>query len=182
MELSQRTLSDLGSLETLEPENLSKIYKYFIQIVNKSQSSITLETSAENEQALGGLSTLLLEAARVRASGDQIKNLFAEHSLSPEIAETLSSLYDQQRGNILAHLEATGIAAPMIVGIDWRLDYSVRSKHGGRNNVPMYFVSLKVKDRGLVRNIDMIANLQEMQDMLSSVRDAVKQVERVLAI
>ena len=23
-----------------------------------------------------------------------------------------------------------GIAAPMIVGIDWRLDYSVRSKHG----------------------------------------------------
>lgn len=23
-----------------------------------------------------------------------------------------------------------GIAAPMIVGVDWRLDYSVRSKHG----------------------------------------------------
>lgn len=44
----------------------------------------------------------------------------------------------------------------------------------------MYFVSLKVNDRGLLRNIDMIASLEEMQDLLSKVRDAVKQVERVL--
>lgn len=71
-----------------------------------------------------------------------------------------------------------GISAPMIVDIDWRLDYSIRSKHGGRNNIPMYFVCLKVKDRGLIRNIEMIASLEEMQDLLASVRDAVKQVER----
>lgn len=42
MELSQRTLSDLGTLETLQAEELSKIYKYFIQVVCKSQSSISL--------------------------------------------------------------------------------------------------------------------------------------------
>lgn len=182
MELSQRTLTDLGTLETLAPDDLSKIYKYFIQIVTKNQSNVTLEENVDTEAALGGISTLFLEAANVRVSGDQIKSVFAEHSMSADIAETLSGLYDQHRDNIISHLEATGIAAPMIVGIDWRLDYSVRSKHGGRNNVPMYFVSLKVKDRGLIQNIDMIANLQEMQDMLSSVRDAVKQVERVLTI
>lgn len=42
MELSQRTLTDLGSLETLELEDLSKVFKYFIHIVTKSQSSINL--------------------------------------------------------------------------------------------------------------------------------------------
>ena len=57
----------------------------------------------------------------------------------------------------------------MIVDIDWRLDYSIRSKHGGRNNIPMYFITLKVKDRGLIRNIDMIASLEEIQDLLASV-------------
>jgi COMM domain containing 3 len=62
-----------------------------------------------------------------------------------------------------------GISAPMIVDIDWRLDYSIRSKHGGRNNIPMYFVCLKVKDRGLMRNVEMIASLEEMQDLLASV-------------
>jgi hypothetical protein len=56
------------------------------------------------------------------------------------------------------------------VDIDWRLDYSIRSKHGGRNNIPMYFVNLKVKERGLLRNIEMIASLEEMQDLLASVR------------
>jgi hypothetical protein len=99
-------------------------------------------------------------------------------------------LYTQHQENIITHLEttgaiscfpllllpttphpfATGISAPMIVDIDWRLDYSIRSKHGGRNNIPMYFVCLKVKDRGLIRNVEMIASLEEMQDLLSSVR------------
>ena len=32
--------------------------------------------------------------------------------------------------NTFGFLDLLGIAAPMIVGIDWRLDYSVRSKHG----------------------------------------------------
>ena len=45
MELSQRTLTDLGSLESLAPEDLSKIYKYFIQVVTKNQSNISLGTS-----------------------------------------------------------------------------------------------------------------------------------------
>lgn len=53
--------------------------------------------------------------------------------------------------------------------MDWRLDYSVRSKHGGRNNSPMYFVSLKVRDRGLLRTIEMVASIEELQDMLAKV-------------
>lgn len=44
----------------------------------------------------------------------------------------------------------------------------------------MFFVALKVRDRGVLRDINMIASLEEMQDLLSKVRDAVKQVERVL--
>jgi polycomb group RING finger protein 4 len=73
-----------------------------------------------------------------------------------------------------------GINLPMIVDIDWRLDYSVRSRQGGAVNKPMFFVCLKVKDRGLLRNIDMIASQEELQDLHNKVRDAVKQVERVL--
>jgi hypothetical protein len=66
------------------------------------------------------------------------------------------------------------------VDIDWRLDYNVRSKQGGRENKALYFVSIKVKDRGITRSIDLIANQEELQDMFNKVRDAVKQVERVL--
>lgn len=75
---------------------------------------------------------------------------------------------------------ATGIAVPSIVDINWRLDYNVRSKQGGRENKALYFISLKIKDRGIIRSIDMIANQEELQDLFNRVRDAVKQVERVL--
>ena len=36
------------------------------------------------------------------------RSVFAEHSLSADIASTLSTLYDQHRASILAHLETTG--------------------------------------------------------------------------
>ena len=65
------------------------------------------------------------------------------------------------------HLSA--IAAPMIVGVDWRLDYSIKSKNAGRENTVMYYVSLKVMDRGVVRDINMIASIEELQDLLSKV-------------
>ncbi len=63
-----------------------------------------------------------------------------------------------------------GIAAPTIIGIDWRLDYSVKSKNAGRENATMFYISLKVKDRGVLREINMIASIEELQDLLSKVR------------
>lgn len=66
------------------------------------------------------------------------------------------------------------------MGVDWRLDHSVKSKSAGRENAPLFFVALKVRDRGVLRSVELLASLEEMQDLLSKVRDAVKQVERVL--
>ncbi len=63
----------------------------------------------------------------------------------------------------------TGIAAPTIVGVDWRLDHSINSESTGRANVPMFYVALKVNDRGVFREINMIASLEQMQDLLSKV-------------
>jgi len=55
--------------------------------------------------------------------------------------------------------------------VDWRLDYSIKSKNAGRENTSVFFVSLKVKDRGVVREINMIASIEELQDLLSKVKE-----------
>jgi hypothetical protein len=75
-----------------------------------------------------------------------------------------------------------GISAAQIVGIDWRLDYSVRSKHAGQDNTPLFLLSLKIKEANseAIKPVEIIATQEELQDMLSKVRDAVKQVERVV--
>ena len=73
-----------------------------------------------------------------------------------------------------------GISSPALVGMDWRLDYAVRSKTAGRSISPLFFVTLMVKDRGILRNIEMVATAEQMQDLLAKVRDAVKQTDRLL--
>ena len=62
-----------------------------------------------------------------------------------------------------------GISTLKIIDIEWRLDYSIRSKQCGRINIPMYFIKLKVKEGEEIRSIDMIASLEELQDMLAKV-------------
>lgn len=58
---------------------------------------------------------------------------------------------------------------PSVVGVDWRVDYSIRSKNAGRENLPMFFISLKVLDNGQPKTIDMIATLEQLNDLLSKV-------------
>lgn len=106
--------------------------------------------------------------------------------------DIITELYTEHVDTLIEHIEATGmlmnlvrvrpctmmtphisplpgIAAPTIIGIDWRLDYSVKSKNAGRENATMFYISLKVKDRGVMREINMIASIEELQDLLSKV-------------
>jgi hypothetical protein len=63
-----------------------------------------------------------------------------------------------------------GISLPQLVGVEWRLDYAIRSKQLGKENVPMFFVTLKLKHTDSIRDVTFLATLEEMQDLLSKVR------------
>lgn len=60
---------------------------------------------------------------------------------------TVMSLFFNFAFNIVLNysLSISGITMPSIVGVEWRLDYVVRSKHGGRENFPLFLVSLQVR-------------------------------------
>ena len=172
------------------------ICKYFLQHVIAGKS--TIEISDDVEDSLCAISSLLLEAARTKANAAQVHSILIEqgihssllyllsiwltHNISgvgSTIAKSISELYHQHQNSIVEHLEKIGISHPTIVGMDWRLDYSVKSKHGGKVNSPNFLVCLRVKDGGLPRDIDWVATPEDMQDMLSKVKDAIKQVDRV---
>ena len=177
--LSQRAVKGLGRLDEHEPAALGAVLKYFLQAVVTGSSSVVVPD--EHEGALSSVSTLLLEAAKARTTAAQLGSVLTECGVGGSVAATLTDLYTQHFDTLAAHMEVTGIAAPAVVDIDWRLDYSIRSKHAGRECLPMFFLSLRVKDRGLLRDIEMIASQEDVQDLLAGVRDAVKQVDRVVA-
>ncbi len=176
--ISSKAASVLGDLDLVDADKLGSLCKCFLQSVVTGSSKIAI--SDEDEPMLRAISTLLLEAAKVRVEPSVVATILRENG-STSNAYVLVDLYTQHQTTLISHMEATGIAAPSIVGIDWRLDYSVRSKHGGRENIPMFFVTLNVQDRGVIRDIDMIASQEEMKDMLSRVKEAVRSVGKVVA-
>ena len=153
------------------------ICKYFLQHILAGKS--TIEINDDIEDSLCAISSLLLEAARTKANSIQVYNILIEQGVGTSIAKIISDLYNQHQQSIIEHLEKIGISHPTIVGIDWRLDYGVRSKHSGKVNNPYYLVCLRVKEGGLPRDIDWVASPEDMQDMLGKVKDAIKQTERV---
>lgn len=105
-----------------------------------------------------------------------------EQGVSDAVSIIISDFFGKHGSIISSHMSVTGISAAQIVGIDWRLDYSVRSKHAGQDNTPLFLLCLKIKEpnSNVIKPVEIIATQEELQDMLSKVRDAVKQVERVV--
>lgn len=163
----------------LDSERLSILCKYFIQSVVTGSSKVVVED--KEEPVLRAISTLLLEAAKVRANSAAVASILTENGVTVN-GKALAAFYEQHQNTLISHIEATGIAAPTIVGLDWRLDYSVRSKHGGRENVPMFFVNLHVVDRGVKRDVDIIASQDELKDLLARVKEAVRSVGKVVQV
>ena len=180
MGLSAKCVSALSEVQKLSQEEVQSLSTAFLRsLINGTAPPESV--SDEHEPLLSGISTLLLEAGRNRCSVEMLIASLKELGIEPSEPNMRSiiDLYGSHGDTIVTHLESTGIASPALVDISWRLDYSVRSKHGGRENLPMYFVTLKVKDRGIVRDIEIIASLEELQDLHGRVREAVAAAPKV---
>lgn len=69
--ISNRTAKYISELDTLSKDKLGKVCKYFLQSLVKGSSNVALEDSLD--ESLCAISTLLLEAAKTRSSGEQLK-------------------------------------------------------------------------------------------------------------
>lgn len=102
------------------------------------------------------------------------RSALSEQSLSASSTETILALYEQHGDMLVDHLSRIGIYLPRLVGVEWRLDYAIRSKLSGKENVPLFYVCLKVKegegaDGGEVKDVMFLAGLEEMHDLLAKV-------------
>ncbi len=101
----------------------------------------------------------------------------------------LCAFYSQQQETLINFLAKIGINFAQVVGIDWRLDYDVKSKDTGKDGLPVFYVTLQVvggstasstSGSSHVQAISFTASLEELNDLLAKVRDAVKEVDRIV--
>ena len=126
------------------------------------------------------LSTLFAEAAKLGLDNAAFGAYVEELGLGGSTTTGLLASYTAYRANLVFHMQGTAIGGAQLVGFDWRLDYSIRSKDAGRDNEPVIFVTLTVMDKGQLRDIDMVCSREELKSMVATLRDGCKEVDRLI--
>jgi hypothetical protein len=88
---SSKTQERITGLEAVSEESLGKVCKFVMQSIVKGSSSVALD--AASEDALCAVSTLLLEAARLQSSAEQLGALLRELGAGEEATWALTALY-----------------------------------------------------------------------------------------
>ncbi len=178
--LSQATSSSLVELNTCSIDAIANLSKNILMGIIKG-NDMNINADKHSSSLLRSLSTLLIEAARFNVKEDDLKSLLIEKNITSDRIAIICEFYSNNQSALSFHLQGIGIGGAQLVDISWRIDYSIRSKHAGRINEPTIFVTLKVMDdNNTIRNIDMVCNREELQYLIANVRDAIKEVDRVL--
>ena len=127
--------------------------------------------------------TLLSEAARVNADKGSFQGILEDAGLSADRISGLVEGYASAVEIIRENLKTDTLGVPRIVGIDWRLDFSIESSAFGSQHQPMYFVTLNLQDvegdATSIRDVTFLCSAEQLQDLYAKVEDACEQVARV---
>lgn len=103
--------------------------------------------------------------------------------MSDDRITQLCKLLDRRREEIRNHLSQFHLGIPNLVGINWRLDYYLKSEILEQTRLPVYFVTLETRTGdGSRKDIQMTCSFPELQDLLDKVRDALKQAEKLHSV
>lgn len=97
----------------------------------------------------------------------------------------LCRLLEQNRAAARAHFGQLGdLGFPELMGVEWRLDYQLKSELVEQARAPMYFVTLKYQVGGGVAHKEqqLTCSHAELQDLLAKIKDALKQAEKLHSI
>ena len=142
-----------------------------------------VDGAAQLKCAHAGLLTLLAEAARLHADGESLQATLDDAGVGAGRAKQLVEGYASALSLIRENLRTDALGVSRIVGIDWRLDFSIDSSASGSQNEPVYFVTLNVQDVegdvSSVRDVTFLCSAEQLQDLHKKVEDACEQVVRV---
>jgi len=188
-----RGLALLGSKEFGNPKVANALISATIDVIcGKTAPMAILATSALSsvdklilKQAHAAVAAALLAAAKEDADAETVESTFVDARVPAGIAKSAADLYsaakDRLRTELLAHVSS--VRRPRIVDVEWRLDYYLKSNSVERINVPVYFVKLiTVDSEGKPGKVEFTCSIEELQDLIASLRDATKQTERTATL
>lgn len=104
-----------------------------------------------------------------------------ECQFSSARSQAFLTAFLQRKPALRTLLSKTAFSFAHIVDVSWRVDYYIKSNLQEKIGAPVYFISLKLlpPDQDEIQTLQFTASLQELQDLVSKLQEACKQVERL---
>lgn len=183
MEVSRETIDGLGALASLPAAE-------FDRVVALAASAAAGSAPDPAAAALDGLparqafsaATQVIAAASSHAADERdVRSVLDEGGLDEAQAGRFAAAAGGAREAVRAALARTSFDPARVEGVDWRMDYLLKSNALEKIKVPVYFVTLKTREpSGEPRDVQFTCSYQELQQLISKLRDGLKQVERIL--
>eukprot|EP00500_Bicosoecida_sp_ms1_P013477 CAMPEP_0203821650 /NCGR_PEP_ID=MMETSP0115-20131106/43783_1 /ASSEMBLY_ACC=CAM_ASM_000227 /TAXON_ID=33651 /ORGANISM="Bicosoecid sp, Strain ms1" /LENGTH=211 /DNA_ID=CAMNT_0050730677 /DNA_START=61 /DNA_END=692 /DNA_ORIENTATION=- len=140
-------------------------------------------SKADAKALYSALCTYIVEAVRAESSAEAVGTGLVDLGLSAARAKTVVSLYRDARARLADLLADTGVSLGKVVDVEWRLDYQVQSSGVGKTHKPQYFIKLKTATpTGELKDVEFTATLQQLQDMLTRLKEASGAVEGMVGV
>mmetsp|Transcript_45650 Transcript_45650/g.114864 ORF Transcript_45650/g.114864 Transcript_45650/m.114864 type:complete len:200 (-) Transcript_45650:191-790(-) len=140
------------------------------------------------KQAVNSIVGLVVEAVKMNSESMELKSVLSDLRVADSLAEVFISKYEVHKPTLRSLHSSTAFHYPHVVGLDWRLDYQVKGSNLERIDTPLYFLSFQTEapklagaDAPNTSSIEFCCTVEELQDLYAQVRDAAKQMERMVA-
>uniref|UniRef100_T1J4Q3 COMM domain-containing protein 3 n=1 Tax=Strigamia maritima TaxID=126957 RepID=T1J4Q3_STRMM len=191
MELSKRVIGGLqlvgDSSRISEPCFLQLTDSVFFNLLKiNDQKDITVLSKTHStdvavlKQSYAALLTVTLEAAKLDLDPTTLNSIL-DDKLSTERCATFISRFKRYKSKIRVQLSSISHTLPHIVDAAWRLEYCIKSNIVERIDESSCLISLKTEKYGQEETEDVTfsCNPEQLQDLVSKLKDAVKCMERM---
>ncbi|KAI0211588.1 COMM domain-containing protein 3 [Lamellibrachia satsuma] len=152
-----------------------------------SKRDVVLENTALSsvdpavlKEAYSAVATFLLEAVKTDQNVDSLSHLLEDVKFSPDRIALFNKIYTDQKPQLQILLSSVGKSHPNIVDVDWRVDYCLKNNQIDRVNEPTFLISLKTQQSGRpgLEPVQLACTQEQLQDLVTKLRDACKSLER----
>eukprot|EP00250_Pteridium_aquilinum_P005926 c15942_g1_i1 orf=499-1098(-) len=179
------TLADVSQVEALAMAGLSVLLRQQTEEEALSAPSFQALQVHFIKRTFSALVCLFLEAAKNDLSISQLSAfLTTDCGLQDGVVEALCSAFHHHKPDLSRSLSLTAnhTYLPRLQGVDWNLHYCISSSQDRAHREFLYNVRFKTLDSvsGKEDGLEVTCSLEDLQDLVSRLRDACKSVERVV--
>merc|ERR1711865_189276 len=182
------TVADLSAATGLPDDAFEQLLVGTFQILLNQLSEEELldqlsgVDALDAKRAFSSLSATMLDCARAGLHHSTVGEQLKEAGLSPDRSDLAAEAYAENVNGVRSELRKTSFGNDRIIGIEWRVDYAVKSRYLEKLQGCCYIITIATEaaDGTPQAPICFTCDVHDLTELVTRLQDARNQVGRLL--